>query len=468
MKLRLKSTPAARALVREYEPFRGSAERDANGRWTVGYGHRAGAREDTTVSRDDAELLMIYDVLQAEKAVDQSINDPLQAPQRDALVSFALGIGLTAFRQSAVVRLINKGRWRAAADAIAAWGGGDNPRHDAERALFMTDLPADVSGRPVELVIEVEHPDLDEDDIDLPVSPAVEAVETADDEAVDGPADEIVEAPADDAANDAADDDAEPEAPVEAPVVEDEPAAQEAPRPAAVPSAPVRSAVAERVIARMRDQLAIREEEPAAAPIVAVPEPEVDTAETAPAPEPQPEPQPEPEPVTGPVGYVFAEAADADVEEDEAPAIVTPSEEVPPMTGAAVSDGATGEVDGAGPSGMAEIETENHSHGADEGLPDPEEISPEFEAGSVVPRRNGWVNGDDSPAPAAGGFPAGTVSVLGLGVLAFGVGVWDTASRWGAYSGGDLWPFGPATAAAGFVLTGAAAIGLISRGMRKN
>ena len=80
MKLRLKSTPAARALVREYEPFRGSAERDANGRWTVGYGHRAGAREDTTVSRDDAELLMIYDVLQAEKAVDQSINDPLQAP----------------------------------------------------------------------------------------------------------------------------------------------------------------------------------------------------------------------------------------------------------------------------------------------------------------------------------------------------------------------------------------------------
>jgi hypothetical protein len=96
------------------------------------------------------------------------------------------------------------------------------------------------------------------------------------------------------------------------------------------------------------------------------------------------------------------------------------------------------------------------------------EISPEFEAGSVVPKRNGWVNGDDSPAPSASGFPAGTVSVLGLGVLAFGVGVWDTASRWDAYSAGDIWPFGPATAAAGFVLTGAAAIGLISRGMRKN
>ena len=460
MKLRLKSTPAARALVREYEPFRGSAERDANGRWTVGYGHRAGAREDTTVSRDDAELLMIYDVLQAEKAVDQSINDPLQTPQRDALVSFALGIGLTAFRQSAVVRLINKGRWRAAADAIAAWGGGDNPRHDAERALFMTDLPADVSGRPVELVIEVEHPDFDEDDIDLPVAPGVEAVETADEDTVDEAADESVEAPVDVAAED----ETGPDEPVETPVEDNAPAARETPRPAAVPSAPVRSAVAERVIARMRDQLAIREEEPAAAPIVAAPEPQVEAAEPAPA----PEPQPMPEPVTGPVGYVFAEAADADVEEAEAPAVVTPSDEVPPMIGEAVSDRATGEVDGAGPSGMAEIEAENQSHGADEGLPDPEEISPEFEAGSVVPRRNGWVNGDDSPAPSAGGFPAGTVSVLGLGVLAFGVGVWDTASRWGAYSGGDLWPFGPATAAAGFVLTGAAAIGLISRGMRKN
>lgn len=443
MKLRLKSTPAARALVREYEPFRGSAERDANGRWTVGYGHRAGAREDTTVSRDDAELLMIYDVLQAEKAVDESINDPLQAQQRDALVSFALGIGLTAFRQSAVVRLINKGRWRAAADAIAAWGGGDNPRHDAERALFLTDLPADVSGRPVELVIEVEHPDLDEDDVDMPVAPAIEEIETAVEEPADEPANEIVATPAED--------EAEPEQPVEAPVVEDEPAAQDMPRPALVPSAPVRSAVAERVIARMRDQLAIREEAPAAAP-------EPDAIEPVPA----------PEPVTGPVGYVFAEAADLEPEPDEAPVVVTPSDEIPPMTGAAVSAGATGEVAGAGPSSMADQEAENLNHGSDDGLPDPMEISPEFEAGSVVPKRNGWVNGDDSPAPSASGFPAGTVSVLGLGVLAFGVGVWDTASRWDAYSAGDIWPFGPATAAAGFVLTGAAAIGLISRGMRKN
>lgn len=445
MKLRLKSTPAARALVREYEPFRGSAERDANGRWTVGYGHRAGAREDTTVSRDDAELLMIYDVLQAEKAVDESINDPLQEPQRDALVSFALGIGLTAFRQSAVVRLINKGRWRAAADAIAAWGGGDNPRHEAERALFLTDLPADVSGRPVELVIEVEHPDLDEDDDDMPVEPVVEVAEP------------VEEAPADASAEDLADEPAEvtaePEQPVEEPIEEDEPAAQEPQRPAIVPSAPVRSAVAERVIARMRDQLAIREEEP-----TATPEPEAEADDTPDA----------PEPVTGPVGYVFAEAADAEVDEEEAPAVVTPSEDVPPMRGAAASTGATGEVDGAGPSGIAETYPEPHGHGADEGLPDPEEIAPEFETGSIVPKRNGWVNGDDSPAPAAGGFPAGTVSVLGLGVLAFGVGVWDTASRWEAYSGGDIWPFGPATAAAGFVLTGAAAIGLISRGMRKN
>jgi GH24 family phage-related lysozyme (muramidase) len=451
MKLRLKSTPAARALIREYEPFRGSAERDANGRWTVGYGHRAGAREDTTVSRDDAELLMIYDVLQAEKAVDESINDPLQSPQRDALISFALGIGLTAFRQSAVVRLINKGRWRAAADAIAAWGGGDNPRHDAERALFMTDLPADISGRPVELVIEVEHPDLDEDDDAPVVEPDVEDVEAADEAPVEDPAEDIAETPAED--------EAESEQAVETPVVEEEPAPQAAPlRPAAVPSASVRSAVAERVIARMRDQLAIREDQPAAAPVTARAEPEVEVAEPVPA----------PEPVTGPVGYVFAEAADIEPEEDETPVVVTPSDEIPPLTGAAVSAGATGEVAGAGPGSMADLEAESLNHGSDEGLPDPMEISPEFEAGSVVPKRNGWVNGDDSPAPSASGFPAGTVSVLGLGVLAFGVGVWDTASRWEAYSGGDIWPFGPATAAAGFVLTGAAAIGLISRGMRKN
>jgi GH24 family phage-related lysozyme (muramidase) len=164
MKPRLKSTSAARDLIKRFEPFLTVAERGADGRFVVGYGHRASARENGVVDSDDADLLLIYDVLQAEKAIDETIGAELGDPQRDALISFALGVGLGAFRQSATVRLIAKNRWRDAADAIAAWGGGQSPRRAAERELFLKDLPDDADLRPVELIIEVEHPALETGD----------------------------------------------------------------------------------------------------------------------------------------------------------------------------------------------------------------------------------------------------------------------------------------------------------------
>lgn len=164
MKPRLKSTSAARDLIKRFEPFLTVAERGADGRFVVGYGHRASARENGVVDNDDADLLLIYDVLQAEKAIDETIGAELGEPQRDALISFALGVGLGAFRQSATVRLIAKNRWRDAADAIAAWGGGQSPRRAAERELFLKNLPDDADLRPVELIIEVEHPALETGD----------------------------------------------------------------------------------------------------------------------------------------------------------------------------------------------------------------------------------------------------------------------------------------------------------------
>tara|TARA_R110002073_G_scaffold76656_29_gene186122 strand:+ start:636 stop:2336 length:1701 start_codon:yes stop_codon:yes gene_type:complete len=179
MKPRLKSTEAARDLIKRFEPFLPVAERGADGRFVVGYGHRASARDGVTVDEANADLLLIYDVLQAERAIDETIGADMGAPQRDALVSFALGVGVGAFRQSATVRLIAKHRWRDAAEAIAAWGGGQSPRRAAERELFLTDLPEDADQRPVELVIEFEHGDTEPDIAAVETPDIVEDVDTS-------------------------------------------------------------------------------------------------------------------------------------------------------------------------------------------------------------------------------------------------------------------------------------------------
>lgn len=120
MKPRLKSSPAARELIKRFEPFRETAIRGADGRWVVGYGHRAAARGGIKVTEEEASLLLIYDVMRAESAIDDIADIPLSRGQRDALVSFIHDIGEDAFRESDVARFLYEGRLEAAGEALAA------------------------------------------------------------------------------------------------------------------------------------------------------------------------------------------------------------------------------------------------------------------------------------------------------------------------------------------------------------
>lgn len=150
MKPQLKSSRAARDLIRTYEPFRPEAVRRGR-RHVVGYGHTATAREGVRVSKEDAELLLIYDVLNAEQAVEQGVGEQLPGPVRDALVSFACSIGPGAFKVSDVARLAKAGRHREAANALETWVRAEEDgrlvvserltrRRAAEKALYLKGL----------------------------------------------------------------------------------------------------------------------------------------------------------------------------------------------------------------------------------------------------------------------------------------------------------------------------------------
>lgn len=149
MKARLKSSPAARELIEAYEPFHELAQIHAEGHWVVGFGHRKAAREGVRVSRDEASLLLIYDVMQAEAAIDEVASIPLTDAQRDALVSFVHGIGVDAFARSDVARFLFEGRASAAGEAIASWADSASARHEAESQLF---LKGPQAAAPVEIV----------------------------------------------------------------------------------------------------------------------------------------------------------------------------------------------------------------------------------------------------------------------------------------------------------------------------
>lgn len=146
---RHQASPVAFDLIKRFEGLRQDAARLPDGRWTVGYGHTASAREGAIVSEDDAEALLTYDLRQIGQAFDEAIFTPLTQNQVDALASFAFNIGLENFRASAVLRRINAGALLDAAFALEAWRKADLDgerivvdalvrRRAAEKALFLT------------------------------------------------------------------------------------------------------------------------------------------------------------------------------------------------------------------------------------------------------------------------------------------------------------------------------------------
>ncbi|HYG25787.1 MAG TPA: lysozyme, partial [Caulobacteraceae bacterium] len=68
MKPRHQVSPAAIELIKRFEGYRRKAARLPEGRWTLGYGHTLTAREGAEVSQEDAEALLLYDLIEISHA----------------------------------------------------------------------------------------------------------------------------------------------------------------------------------------------------------------------------------------------------------------------------------------------------------------------------------------------------------------------------------------------------------------
>jgi lysozyme len=149
MKPRHQVSRAAITLIERFEGYRRKAAQLPDGRWTIGYGHTLTAREGAEVSADDAEALLLYDLIGVAHAVNEAVFTPLSQNQFDALCAFAFNVGLDNFAGSSVLRRINEGALIQAACGMELWRkaqfGGEQivvdalvRRRAAEKALFLT------------------------------------------------------------------------------------------------------------------------------------------------------------------------------------------------------------------------------------------------------------------------------------------------------------------------------------------
>ena len=132
-------------LIKEFEGFRSNAYLCPGNIWTIGYGHTATAKAGMTISKLQAEALLVEDVKKFQTLVNQKVRVRLNQNQFDALVSFAFNVGARGFGNSTLRRLLNQGEYSQAAKEFHRWvyaKGTKLPglvrRRQAEYDLFTT------------------------------------------------------------------------------------------------------------------------------------------------------------------------------------------------------------------------------------------------------------------------------------------------------------------------------------------
>ena len=131
-------------FITKEEGKRNKAYRDSKGLWTIGVGHLIRPAEQhlitATLTDEEVKDLLRSDLEWCSQAVESSVKVPLAQAQFDALYSLCFNIGATAFRNSTVVRKLNAGDYRGAADAILMWNKPAvlEKRRKRERELFLS------------------------------------------------------------------------------------------------------------------------------------------------------------------------------------------------------------------------------------------------------------------------------------------------------------------------------------------
>lgn len=129
------------------------------GKWTLGYGSVRGVRSGMKITKEEAEALLVKDVLDHNKAIYRNVNVPLTQGQFDSLSSWVFNLGEANFKKSTALKLLNQGRYEEVPEQLMRWNkarvngklqvlNGLTRRRAAEAAVFSRDakLPSDPGG----------------------------------------------------------------------------------------------------------------------------------------------------------------------------------------------------------------------------------------------------------------------------------------------------------------------------------
>lgn len=143
----MKMSESGLVMLKRFEGIRLNAYDDSTGVWTIGYGHTQGVKPGMVITKQKADELLAVDIRPCEATINHLVKVPITQNQFDALVSLAFNIGVTAIRNSTLIRKLNLGNFAGVADEFVRWNKakgrvleGLTKRRVDEAKLFMKDV----------------------------------------------------------------------------------------------------------------------------------------------------------------------------------------------------------------------------------------------------------------------------------------------------------------------------------------
>jgi len=109
-------------LIKKFEGWSATVYQDQAGHDTIGYGHLIKPGEHFTyLTKPEGEILLRKDLQIYEKAVNASVKVKLTQSMYNSIVSLVYNIGVSAFKNSTLLKKLNSGDYEGAKNEFQRW-----------------------------------------------------------------------------------------------------------------------------------------------------------------------------------------------------------------------------------------------------------------------------------------------------------------------------------------------------------
>jgi len=131
------------SLIQKFEGCELEAYQCSAGVWTIGYGHTKNVIEGMTITKEQAEQMLVDELHEYENYINEYVTTALSQNQFDALVSWVYNLGPANLKASTMLKVLNSGKYEDVPAQMKRWnkaGGkvleGLIRRREAEACLF--------------------------------------------------------------------------------------------------------------------------------------------------------------------------------------------------------------------------------------------------------------------------------------------------------------------------------------------